>query len=533
MKKYSWLSLVLILIFVLGTLIFLSPLIMSKSLSNWPIKQKLNLGLDLKGGMQIVLDVDTKNLSASDVTAAVDNNIEIIRNRIDQFGVAEPTIQKLGENSIVVQLPGVRDPLGAEKLVRRTAMLEFKLVADADESEKVIAQIDDFTQRNLALFPSLAKLDKEDKALQDSLGLAADTLKTESGVFKSLIGQAQNNYVVKQSDLSTVTRLLRNPRFQEAVPKGYELSFESLSEQTEDKTAPRPIYILRSNAQVSGTDLDNARMEIGSSTAQDPKIANKPYISLEFNRQGARKFERVTGDNVDKRLAIVVDSLVYSAPVIQDRIPDGKAIITGVFSRDEARSLAILLNNKSLSAPLIPVSSTVVGASLGADSIRAGAKAGLIGIIAVMLFMLIYYKLSGLVADFVLVFNVGFILAALTAFGGTLTLPGIAGIILTIGMAVDANVLIYERIREELDAGRTPHTAVDAGYKRAVVTIWDANITTLIAAFVLYQFGTGPVRGFALTLAIGIVGSMFCAIVFVRAIMEKVMLSGNSKTMSI
>ncbi|MDZ4181399.1 MAG: protein translocase subunit SecD, partial [Candidatus Cloacimonadaceae bacterium] len=259
----------------------------------------------------------------------------------------------------------------------------------------------------------------------------------------------------------------------------------------------------------------------------------KPYISLEMKREGARKFERVTNDNVGKRLAIVLDDVVYSAPNIQERIAGGRAQITGRFTTSEANELAILLNSKNLDAPIRPISTTIIGATLGTDSIRSGTKAGIFGLIAVVIFMLVYYKLAGLIADFVLVFNVGFILSVLTLFGATLTLPGIAGIILTIGMAVDANVLVFERIREELDAGKTPRSAVDSGYKRAVVTIWDANITTLIAAAVLYNFGTGPIRGFAITLAIGIIGSMFCAIVFVRTILDNFVLVGNKKNLSI
>jgi len=293
------------------------------------------------------------------------------------------------------------------------------------------------------------------------------------------------------------------------------------------------LYVLESTPQLKGTDVDRASMEIGPSDSPNPHIANKPYISLTFTRTGARKFANCTGDNIGRRLAIVLDNTVYSAPVIQDRIPDGKAMITGQFTEQEAKSLAILLNNESLSAPIEPKYSTQVSATLGEDSIKSGFRAGLIGILAVIIFMALYYKGAGLIADFVLIFNVGFILAAMTIFGGTLTMPGIAGIILTIGMAVDANVLIFERIREELDAGRSPRSALDAGFKRATVTILDSNITTLIAALVLYQFGTGPVRGFAVTLSIGIIGSMFCAIVFARYIMEKTMIRPGKNTMSI
>ncbi len=533
MKKYSWLRPVSILIFVLGTLIFLSPLFIPKSMTSWPIKKKLNLGLDLRGGLQILLGVDTKGLSAAEIPDAVDSNIEIIRNRIDQFGVAEPSIQKIGESGILVQLPGAKDRASAEDLVKRTALLNFKLVADRQEAESVITQIDDTIKANQAAFPVLVELDRQEAAELKKRGIESDSLDTGAGIFKRLLIAAENNFTVSEADVAVVQKLFADTLFASIVPKGYELVFGS-AEKGEEQTSPiRSLYVLKSAVQVSGADLTGAKMMIGSSSDPNPATANKPYISLEFNRTGARLFERVTGDNINKQLAIVVDNQVYSAPNIQDRIPDGKAIISGVFSREEARSLAILLDNKSLKAPLVVESTNEVGASLGADSIKSGLMAGLIGLLIVIIIMAIYYKLSGLIADFVLLFNVGFILAAMTLFGGTLTLPGIAGIILTIGMSLDSNVLIFERIREELDAGKTPRTAVAAGFDRASVTIWDSQLTTLIAAFVLYQFGTGPVRGFAITLTIGIIGSIFCAIVFDRWIMEKTMLSGNKQTISV
>jgi protein-export membrane protein SecD len=536
MKKYSWLTPVSILLFVLVTLVFLSPLVVPEGIS-WPIKQRLNLGLDLKGGTQIVLGVNTDELPEDEKADAVKNNIEIIRNRIDQFGVAEPTIQKTGENQILVQLPGEDDQVEAEKLVTKSAVLEFKLVAKPEDAERFLNQLDGIMQANLSRFPVLAKLDAEDRKLDTEASAATDTTETgepaQAGIFKSLITTAENEYVVRHDDLEIMRAILADSVYAGLKPKGYDLVLESVDEQKRLAKEPTVVYVLKSNAEVKGTDVDGASMEIGSTDSPNPQMAGKPYISLTFTRKGARQFANVTGDNIQERLAIVVDNAVYSAPVIQDRIPDGKATITGIFSTEEARSLAILLNNKSLSAPIEPQYSKKVSATLGSDSVRSGLLAGLIGIIAVAIFMLIYYKLCGLVADFVLIFNVGFILAMLTAFGGTLTLPGIAGIILTIGMAVDANVLIFERIREELDAGKTPRSAADAGFKRATVTIWDANLTTLIAAFVLYQFGTGPIRGFALTLTIGIVGSIFSAIVFTRFIMDKTMLAGNRKTLSI
>lgn len=529
MKKFSWRGLVII-VFVLGTVFFLAPLVI-KNLPDWWGSKKLNLGLDLKGGMQILLEVDTSELAASEIDGAVKNNIEIIRNRIDQFGVAEPSIQKLGEKRIMVQLPGVKDHLAAENLVQKTAMLEFKLVAPPEESERVIAMIDQNINMNLQYFPALAELDKQDKALADSIKVASDTLATKDGIFKSFINRGEVDYSVQVDNVRLMQSLLADSLFAKVVPMGYQVSLgkADLEAVKED----RSLYVLKSAVEMSGSDISRARVDFGSATSTDPRIANKPYISLEMKREGARKFERVTNDNVGKRLAIVLDDVVYSAPNIQERIAGGRAQITGRFTTSEANELAILLNSKNLDAPIRPISTTIIGATLGTDSIRSGTRAGLIGLIAVVIFMMIYYKLAGLIADFVLVFNVGFILSMLTLFGATLTLPGIAGIILTIGMAVDGNVLVFERIREELDAGKTPRSAVDSGYKRAVITIWDANITTLIAAAVLYNFGTGPIRGFAITLAIGIIGSMFCTIIFVRSILDNFVLVGNKKNLSI
>ncbi len=553
MKKLSWLAPVSILIFVLVTLIFLSPLVFSED-TNWFIKKRLNLGLDLKGGTQTVLTVNTSGMSEKDAREAVDGNMNIIRSRIDQFGVAEPVIQRSGENDILVQLPGVKNPRAAADLLTKSAELVFKLVVSGEDAHRFIDQVDGILQANLSSFPELAKLEaeyreidkKDDKPAQkdvaeDTLNIA-DTEEPEgreyvsdgsSGVFKSLLTDIQGDFAVRFDDYELMLNLLNSKEFQNIKPKGYDLVLNNVDEDMRKAKAPVVLYVLKSTAEVMGTDLDSASMEIGSSSSHDPRMAGKPYIALSFTTKGARKFANVTGDNIKERLAIVVDNTVYSAPVIQDRIGEGKATITGQFTTDEARSLAILLNNKSLSAPIEVKSSNQVSATLGADSVKSGLMAGLIGIIAVVIFMLIYYKLSGLLANIALVFNVGFILAMLTAFGGTLTMPGIAGIILTIGMAVDANVLIFERIREELETGKNARSAADAGFKRATITIWDANLTTLIAAFVLYQFGTGPVRGFALTLTIGIVGSIFTAIVFVRWLMDKTLLSQNREKLSI
>ncbi|MDD4100991.1 MAG: protein translocase subunit SecD [Candidatus Cloacimonetes bacterium] len=528
MKKFSWRGLAII-IFICVTAFYLAPLAIP-NLPEWWAKNKLKLGLDLKGGMQILLEVDTSALSVSDARGAVDQNIKIIRERIDQFGVAEPSIQKLGENRIMVQLPGVSDYQAAENLIKQTAMLEFKVVAMPEEAKRVLDTIDANINANLSFFPTLAELDKKDKEVMlDSLG--AEVTPAGQGVFSSLVRPGEMDYEVQWDNVSLVQDLIADSLFQQAVPAGWQIALERST--AESAREDRALHVLSSAVELSGGDLSKAKVEYGSSTSTDPRIANKPYISIEMKREGARKFEQVTADNVGKRLAIVLDGVVYSAPNIQERIAGGRAQITGQFTSQEANELSIVLNTGNLIAPIKPVSTSIIGATLGADSIRSGSMAGLIGLLIVVIFMAIYYKLAGLIADFALVFNVGFILAMLTAFGATLTLPGIAGIILTIGMAVDANVLVFERIREELDSGKTPRSAHDAGYNRATVTVWDANVTTLVAAVVLYQFGTGPIRGFAVTLAIGIIGSMFCALVFVRSIFDTFIITGTKKTLSI
>ncbi|NLA45293.1 MAG: protein translocase subunit SecD, partial [Candidatus Cloacimonetes bacterium] len=308
MRKYSWLTPVSILIFVLGTLIFLSPLFVPEDV-NWPIKQKLKLGLDLRGGTQIVLTVVTKDLPEADRAAAVENNIRIIRNRIDQFGIAEPTIQKMGESDILVQLPGVKDPIAAENLIMKSAVLEFKLVAEPDIAEKFINQIDAIIQENLDKFPVLAKLAEEDKALAKA---GADSVKTGEGIFKSLITTTERDFAVRYEDLDIVRSLLQDSTFVNLKPKGYDLVLESVDEKKKASREPVVLYVLESTAQLKGTDVDRASMEIGPSDSPNPQIANKPYISLTFTRTGARKFANCTGDNIGKRLAIVLDNTVYS-----------------------------------------------------------------------------------------------------------------------------------------------------------------------------------------------------------------------------
>jgi preprotein translocase subunit SecD len=404
---------------------------------------------ETKDGVTFSLLINPKEAAQLKKTAT-EQALETIRNRIDQFGVAEPTIQLQGGDQIVIQLPGIKDPKRAIELIGKTAALEFKLVA-------------------------------EDGSVEDAM----------------------------KGDIPADCELLYQ---REVNPKTGEV-----------KKTP---FLLKKKTLLTGDRLVNAQVQIDSRF-------NEPYVSMEFDSRGAKIFERITAKNVKKRLAIILDNSVYSAPVIQDRIAGGHAQITGRFGMEEARDLAIVLRAGSLPAPVKILEKRAVGPSLGQDSINKGIKAMLIGCLAVIIFMIVYYRLSGIVANFALILNIILLLAALAGFGATLTVPGLAGIVLTIGMAVDANVLIYERIREELRNGKTVKAAIDLGFSRAFATIFDSNLTTIISAIFLFQFGTGPVKGFAVTLTIGLLANMFTAVAVTRLIFDYFVLQRRVKTISI
>ncbi|MEI7590414.1 MAG: protein translocase subunit SecD [Deltaproteobacteria bacterium] len=381
---------------------------------------------------------------------AVEQSLETIRNRIDQFGVTEPEIIPEGDDRMVLQLPGIKDPARAKNIIGKTALLEFKLVDDEH-------QLDD-----------------------------------------ALKG---------------------------AIPQGSHVAYARKIDRTSGRSVDTP-FLLKERALMTGESLEGASVKIGGKFGD-------PYIELKFNDRGASEFERITGDNVKKRLAIVLDGVVHSAPEIRERISGGQAIIEGSFSMDDAKDLAIVLRAGALPAPVQILEERSVGPSLGQDSIEQGVWACLIGGLLVIIFMGIYYRWSGMIANVALIFNMLILLGALAVFKATLTLPGLAGIVLTIGMAVDANVIIFERIREELRNGKLPKVAVDVGYSRAFLTILDANVTTLIAALFLFGFGTGPVKGFAVTLTIGILASMFTAIFVTRIIFDYMVQNKNSTSLSI
>ncbi|MBF0140734.1 MAG: protein translocase subunit SecD [Magnetococcales bacterium] len=381
---------------------------------------------------------------------AVEQSIQTIRSRIDQFGVAEPTIQKQGEDRILVQLPGLKDSSRAKALIGRTARLEFKVV---DEKGDLAAALEG------------------------------------------------------------------------RVPAGDIVLY---GEQTDKKTkkANRQPYLLKKRTVLSGELLTDARVNFDSQY-------NEPYVSITFNSQGARKFSQLTAEHVNERMAIVLDNTVYSAPVIRERIDGGRAQISGSFTAEEAHDLAIILRAGALPAPVTIMEERTVGPTLGRDSIEHGITAALVGSLLVLAFMGIYYRAVGWLANLAVALNIVILLAILAWIQATLTLPGIAGMVLLVGMSVDANVLVNERIREELRTGKPPLLAIDLGYDTAFITILDSHITTLITALILFQFGTGPVKGFAVSLAIGLVASMFTAIFVTRVVLAMVLKNRRIKSLSI
>lgn len=408
------------------------------------------LDVVFKDGGEMLISLKTEELEAIR-KYAVDQGIETIRNRIDALGVSEPTIQRQGENRILVQLPGIKDPDRAIELIGKTAQLQFKLVDD----EHIL-------------------------------------------------------------DEKTSKR----------PPRGSEIAYQKVLEKSTGRVLSNTPYLLKKRVLMTGDRLTNARVRIDSQF-------NRPYVAIDFDGKGGKQFERLTEDNKGKRMAIVLDGNVYSAPVIKDKISGGSAIIEGSFTMEEAHDLAIVLRAGALPAPVEILENRTVGPSLGKDSIEKGFLSMLIGGALVIVFMLVYYKLSGVVADIVLVMNILMVMAFLAALNATLTLPGIAGIVLTIGMAVDANVIIFERIREELRIGKTPLAALDGGFKKAFLPIMDANVTTLIAALVLFEFGTGPVKGFAVTLSIGILASLFTSLFVSRLIFDIFLKGKKVKSLSV
>lgn len=562
MSRSWWAKLFLLIAVTLGAVIYVTPtaLNLDPAKSGFFFKQKINLGLDLQGGVYMVLGVDFKKVYADVSERLADNlrediekkqiacakpvlqkteangalsddpkievvcttaeskkklhdlvkseydtfriadekgntlgfgisklykdnvrektisqSIEVIRNRIDEFGVAEPVITSQGTDRLSVELPGIKDVERAKELIGRTAKLEFKLVSNEKSPDEVAALVSEIEAKNNLTY-------KE--------------------------GDRFSDYVRKINELA-----------KGKIPNGTEIAFEREGRRanSEGKLGRVP-HLLKSKGDVTGDDLKDAYVQI------DPQD-NRPQVGLRFNARGAEAFGKVTAENVQRQLAISLDGIVHSAPVIQGAIPNGQAQITlgyGDYNTllTEAKDLSIVLRAGALPAQLEFLEQRVVGPSLGTDSIQKGKMAGLVGCLIVFTFMLVYYRFSGAIADVSLMLNVLFVMAILVAIDATLTLPGIAGIALTVGIAVDSNVVIYERIREELRLGKAPKLAVESGFDKAFRTILDANVVNAVAGIVLFNYGTGPIKGFAVTLLIGIVTTVFTAVFVCRLLFD-------------
>lgn len=450
-------------------------------------KKALHLGLDLVGGMHMVLEVDKSKLTKEETRDATDRALAVIENRIDQFGVFEPVIQKVSGDRILVQLPGV-DRERAKSLIGQVALLQFNIVAEAQKTNDLLKKIDDYYR----------------------IKNQEDTMLKEQGQFMNYIVTVnQSDVGVEETDYPEFSQML--VQAESLIPTDYMFLF-GIQEETQGRRV-RPLYLLKKQAELTGSAISDARPN--PYQGSEAGLGNTWIVSLKLDRKAGAQFASVTGRNVGRRLAIVLDNVVRTAPVIKERIAGGEAMITtGDVNPDKAKDLAIVLRSGALPAPVSISEERSVGPSLGSDSIRRGVQAGLAGSLLVVIFMIIYYSASGLIADLSLLLNIFFIMVVMAGMKATLSLPGIAGIALTIGMAVDANILIFERIREELRAGKRIRAAIDAGYARAAVTIFDSNITTILTVLALYFFGTGAIRGFATTLTVGLVINIITAVYF-------------------
>ena len=481
---------------------------------------------------------------------AINRVLEILQNRVDQFGVSEPTIQKQGNRRIIVELAGIQDSERARALLQSTAQLEFFLVKSPDVTNDILSQIDKVVKGDKELEALAAGIGSEqaqtddgelavsnDQTISISELFGEDGLSSEDAEsgdtavvvdqnifqerpFSSMLRALGNNIAVPEKNLYAIKKIINKPEVQVKLALGngrflFAPEAESFTTNTGLEEPLVYMYYLENNADLTGGVIEEANATIGG---QGTSAVGQPIVLLDMNSEGARTWSRITGANIGRRIAIVLDKKVHMAPSIRTKITDGGTLIEGFANMDEAKDIAIVLRAGALPAPVKIIEERIVGPSLGADSVKAGTYSVLLGLALILVFIVVYYKLSGIIADFALIWNILLVLAVLASLGATLTLPGIAALILTVGMSVDANVIIFERIREELRKGKTPRTAIESGYARALTTIIDANVTTLVAALVLYQFGTGPIRGFATVLFWGIMISMFTAVFVTRTI---------------
>jgi preprotein translocase subunit SecD len=531
-KGVAW-RVLLILLFLVMSCVYLTPTLVTNLPSWWKgifPTDKIHLGLDLQGGSHLVLEVDTEK--------AVEGSLDLIATDLEDTLTAQTLrykrIARIGADKVQLTL---YDKGSAEKvqLQIKKKYPELEMLPQFDEGG--------FVQIQVRMTEATAK-DRKDKSVAQALETIRNRI-DQFGVSEPIIAREGINHVVVQLpgikdpkraiDLIGKTARLEFKLVNEninaasatpgTIPEDEEILVEKRTDKTTGAVSETPL-VVKKKAMITGDLLTDAQVRIDSQF-------NQPYVAIEFNSTGARLFDQVTAANVGKRFAIVLDNTVYSAPVIRERISGGSAQISGSFTEKESADLSIVLRAGSLPAPVKIIQNVTVGPSLGQDSINKGLMAGAIGVILVVVFMLLYYKLSGLIANYGMVLNIVFLMGSLAALGATLTLPGIAAIVLLVGMSVDSNVLIFERIREELRLGKTPHAAVDAGYDKAFLTVMDSHVTTLITAAVLFQFGTGPVKGFAVSLSLGIIINLFTSLLATRVVYDIVLSRFRVKKLSI
>ncbi len=513
----------------------------------------VNFGLDLAGGTSITLQIDGKGLKDEDIKDVQQQSLEIVRNRVDQFGLSEPLISPSGKDRIIVELAGVDDST-AKSLVGSTAKLEFKILAEQEKFGQVVSVIDNYLVNRGAIADSNATATPSDSSkapekvadVSDADLFAGNAASKTDSAAKSDSASASENsqgvalsalYMsfgnggfVAQEQIETVKRILNDRTVQSLVPHDVVFAWGSGLEKVNGSALKaKRLYLLKRRAEMSGEYVSDARPYRVSDGTNSGEVA----VSLKFAGIGPKRFGAITAANIGKQMAIVLDDQVISAPVIRDRIPNGEAQITGLDDMAEANRLAVVLRSGALKAPMNIIESRTIGATLGDDNIRSGFGSALIGLVITVLFMIMYYRFGGLVASAGLICNALITAAVLSVFHATMTLPGIAGMILTVGMSIDANVIIFERVREELREGNKARMAIAKGYERAFSAIFDSNLTTFLTALILYKVGSASVKGFGLTLMIGIAASMFTALTVTRAIFDIKLAKQDSNTISI
>ena len=482
----------------------------------------INLGLDLQGGIHLALEVDQSRGPVPDPAEAIRRAERVVRTRIDQFGTTEPVVQVVGGNRLIVELPGEKDPERAKHVIQQTAFLEFRITDMQSKFRDAIPAIDGALRAAGVQAPgnapvsAVSQLFGADTAKQKKQGAKQKQRPDTAGLnapgpLSSLLyqGALPGEYLVPVEQVPVAESLLARPEVQRLMPRGLELKWGT-QDISRGARSFQTLYAVEDRPIITGDELEKA-------TARRDQLTNQSVVDFVLSRRGGRTFERETGRHVNDYMAIILDGRVQGQPpIIKSQIGQRGQIELGAKALQEAQDLALVLRAGALPAPLTIVEERTIGPSLGRDSIADGVRAGIVGVALVVLIMVIYYRLSGALAVAALTFYVLLTLGGLAAFGFTLTLPGLAGLVLSVGIAVDANVLIFERIREELQHGKLIRTAVDEGFKHAMSAIIDSNVSTALTAAILYLVGTGPVQGFAITLIIGIIASMFTAIFVVR-----------------